>query len=171
MCCFYTDTTYSVHNIICIFYIHWCLSHLAWTPGNRKDELDPLGQRTGLFYLYKSLSKLLCQVVTWWLGGHCKKGRDSKSGSTRYWIHIHPEGDPGYDYYEHGWQVALYQVEANRATQVELCYQTAVVTCKQSFVRKLCPKLCRLFLFCNTYDYIKFSLHWPRDTLYPKSSH
>jgi len=68
------------------------------------------------------------QSFTWRLGRYCEKGGDSQSSSAGYWIDIHPEGDP-WDYdYENGWQVALYQVEPHWTTQVELRYQTAVVT-------------------------------------------
>jgi hypothetical protein len=65
---------------------------------------------------------------TWRLGRYGEEGGDSQSSSARYWIDIHPEGDPWDDNKENGWQVTLYQVEPHRTTQMELRYQTAVIT-------------------------------------------
>ena len=85
-----------------------------------------------------------------WLAGDGEQGGDAQGdpaehhghgGDGGYWqhwpaghvLHVHPEADPGHDHDEDGGHVALDQVEADTAVQLELGGQAAVVTW-QSFV-------------------------------------
>ena len=66
--------------------------------------------------------------MTWRLRGDCQKSRDSEGSSSWHWVHVHPERHPGDDHNKNGRQIALNQVETNRSAQVELGYQTTVIT-------------------------------------------
>ena len=70
---------------------------------------------------------------TCWLAGDGEEGGDPQSHPARDVLHVHPEADPGHDHDEDGGDVALDQVEADTAVQLELGGQAAVVTW-QSFV-------------------------------------
>ena len=85
-----------------------------------------------------------------WLAGDGEQGGDAQGdpaehhghgddgGYWQHWpaghvLHVHPEADPGHNHDEDGGHVALDQVEADTAVQLELGGQAAVVTW-QSFV-------------------------------------
>ena len=80
-----------------------------------------------------------------WLAGDGEQGGDAQGdpaehhghggdgGCWQHWpaghvLHVHPEADPGHDHDEDGGDVALDQVEADTAVQLELGRQAAVVT-------------------------------------------
>ena len=62
------------------------------------------------------------------LAGDGEEGRHPQRHPARHVLHVHPEADPGHDHDEDGGHVALDQVEADTAVQLELGGQAAVVT-------------------------------------------